>query len=135
MWSTLIKAVTIWGALAIAAVINGVLREGVFIPALGETVARPLSAVILLAVVLALAWLQDAWSHGLTRAQAWMVGSLWLAMTLLFETLLGTMQGMTTSEILAGYHPLSPTLWLYVVLGIFVAPAIVVVARRGTRGG
>jgi hypothetical protein len=133
-WSDLTKAVAIWIVLASIAMINGVLREAVFKPPLGEAAARPLSAMVVLAGAFALAWLHHVWSDGLTIAQAWMVGCLWLTMTLLFETLLGTMRGMSASEILSSYHPMAPTYWLYVVLGIFLAPAIVFFMRRRRAG-
>ncbi len=126
----LIKAMLIWFAMAVTAIVNGLVREAVLIPELGEGVARPLSALILLSAVLVLAWVHHSWSRGVDFRQAWMIGLLWVTLTLLFETGLGLMQGMTAAEMLATYHPLAPTLWLYVVLGILVVPVIVRCLRR-----
>lgn len=124
-WSMLLRSIGIWLIMASAAVANGIARVTMLIPWLGEDAARPVSALILLSIVFALSLLHHRWSGGLSTAQAWTVGVLWLALTLLFETVLGLSQGMSAEVILASYDPFSPSLWVYVVAAILLAPPVV----------
>lgn len=112
-----------WLALAACAFANGLLREGVLIPMLGEGAARPLSALVLSLVVLVIARVLSRRAGPLGQ-RAWGVGVLWVLLTILFEAGLGTMRGLSGADILASYSPLAPTLWLYVVLVILVAPPL-----------
>lgn len=120
--------------MAIVAVLNGGLREAVLIPHLGEGIARPASAVILIAVILALSVLHQARLGGIGARQAWGVALLWLALTLVLETGLGLMQGQSRAEMLAAYHPGAPGLWLYVIAATLIAPPLVQALRaRASR--
>ena len=46
-----IKAIGIWLVFVISAILNGVFREKVLVPAIGTSIALPLSGVILAALV------------------------------------------------------------------------------------
>lgn len=117
-------AAATWVAIAICAVLNGILREAILIPHLGEHWARPLSAAILLVVVYLLAWALLRWRGPMPLGTAWTIGSIWLVLTVAFEIVLGRLQGLTGREILATYNPFAPTLWDVVLLGTLIAPPV-----------
>lgn len=130
--SMLGKALAIWIAMSIGAVLNGTIRETLLISTLGEGVARPLSAALLLVVIYILTYVFWRWAGRPRRlASLWTIGVLWLALTVVFEAGLGFSRGMSTREVLALYNPVSPTLWAFVLVGILVAPAIVGGHRKG----
>jgi hypothetical protein len=65
----------------------------VLAPALGDTVARQLSTLLLLTLFSGWFWfLHGRWPLSTAR-QAWLVGALWLLMTLAFETFMGRVLG------------------------------------------
>jgi hypothetical protein len=120
------KALAVWVAMAVSAVINGIVRQSVLVPILGEGAARPLSAAMLLILVYVLTWVFLRWTNRPTGRGLWVVGAGWLALTVIFETALGFfVSGMSAPEIAASYNPLAPTLWFYVLAGILVAPPLV----------
>src|SRR5687767_7055664 len=82
-----------WLGMLVLAVLNGALREALLTPALGDTLGRQLSTLLLLALFACWFWfLHRRWP--LTNAQqAWTVGVLWLAMTLALETFMGRVLG------------------------------------------
>jgi hypothetical protein len=119
------KASAIWFAIAVGAIINGLVRDLIVSPALGEAVGRPLSAASLLVVVFCLTWAWVLWADRPSDVPLWSVGSAWLVATVAFEFLLGRMRGLSLPEILEAYNPFSPTLWDVVLLGILLAPITV----------
>ena len=123
MTAVLGKALVAWAALAALAVGNGALREGVLIPRFGPTAGRAASAAILLALGWGATALMLRWTGRLPVATAWGIGALWLILIVGVETGVGRVEGRGWGEIAANYHPLAPTLWPWVLLGIVVAPA------------
>ena len=124
-----------WGGMVVAAVSNGVLREVLIRPVLGETWAKVVSTAILLAMLAAWQWwllrrfpLPDA-------RTAWRVGAAWTAMTLAFEFGWGGLvEHLTWSTMLADYDLLHGRVWLLVPAWLLVGPAALrVVMRRGSR--
>lgn len=125
------KALLVWLAIMAAAVLNGAFRVSVLIPALGGTLGQPVSSVIFAAVILLLTWIFLGWTGRLTRRNAWLVGLSWFALTVIFETGLGLVQGMPPGDIAALYNPLSPGLRDLVLLVTLLAPPLLNgVARR-----
>lgn len=126
-----LRALAIWAAMAVCAVLNGILRQAVLLPNLGEAAARPLSALILALVIVLLTSAFLRWTGRLTRRTAWMVGLGWLVLTVILEFGLGLMQGMPVDEIVALYNPLSPGLWDLVLLTTLLAPPLLNRVIRG----
>ena len=53
----LLKSAAVWLAIVPCAILNGALREGVLRPMLGESVALPVSGLLLMGIILLLSWL------------------------------------------------------------------------------
>ena len=80
-----------WLGMLVLAVLNGALREALLTPALGDTVGRQLSTLLLLAA--GWFWFLRRRRPLTTAGQAWLVGAVWLAMTLALETFIGRALG------------------------------------------
>ncbi len=114
-----------WTGMVVIALLNGTLRAAVVQPLLGETVARFLATVVLLALLTVYEW----WLLGRrplpTARLAWAVGVTWTAMTLAFEFSFGRLvEGLSWSTMLADYDLTRGRIWVLVPLWLLVAPAI-----------
>jgi hypothetical protein len=119
-------ALGVWVLLSVLAVLNGTLREYTYGPVVGEQAAHLLSALILIAVVMAVAYVflrlvRVPYGPGTFVA----VGAIWVLLTVAFEFLFGHyVMGHPWSRLLADYNLLRGRVWTLVLLGIFVAPLI-----------
>jgi hypothetical protein len=114
----------LWGLLVLFAILNGALRQGVLIPAFGEGAGRALSSVTLSSVILASAYLFLRWSDiEWTSADLWLMGLIWLALTVLFEFGFGHfVMGNSWDTLLADYNLLEGRIWVLVLITTAVAP-------------
>ncbi len=117
-----VKALTIWFGILLLAVANGALREVIFLPRLGKTVALPLSGLLLVLLILLVTFCTFPWLQLDTLSQAMTVGLGWLALTLIFEFSFGRYQGKSWSTLLAAYTFKDGNLWPVVLLVIAFAP-------------
>lgn len=134
MTTVLFKALVAWLAMALIAILNGVLRESVLAPLLGPQLAQPLSGVFLAVLVFFLAWLAVPRFGMLAPRGYWLVGGLWLLMTLLFEFGFGRLvAGKSWDELLAAYDITSGNLWPAVLVVIFMSPRLAARLRAHSR--
>ena len=117
------RAVAIWGALLIVAVLNGGVRDIWLSPRLGDTAGRALSTVLLCGLILFVTWWTIRWIRPATAGEALSIGALWLCLTLAFEFLVGHYGlGRTWSELLADYDLHRGRIWLAVLVVTLFAP-------------
>lgn len=120
-----------WLGLVATAMANGAFRVLLLERLTSEQVAHLLSTAILLCLITAYA----RWLHGrrpLPSARtAVAVGVTWALLTVGFELGLGTLRGMTWSEMLADYDLLSGRVWILVPLWTAAVPTLV--RRLSTR--
>ena len=117
------RAVAIWGALLIVAVLNGGVRDIWLSPRLGDTAGRALSTVLLCGLILFVTWWTIRWIRPATAGEALSIGALWLCLTLAFEFLVGHYGlGRTWSELLADYDLRRGRIWLAVLVVTLFAP-------------
>lgn len=89
MIKVLVKAVAIWCLMVLVAIINGLLRDEILTPLLSSNISLPVSGITLSILILLLTYASIAFI-GVTRAAAcFMVGLLWLVLTLIFEYAFG----------------------------------------------
>jgi hypothetical protein len=117
------RAVIVWFVMLVVASVNGAFREAFLIPKLGDTAGRAISTVMLSTLVVVLTWATITWIHPRSHREAWMIGGLWVALTLAFEFVAGHyLFGKPWGELTEDYNVLQGRIWILVLLTIAVAP-------------
>ncbi len=120
-----------WLGMVVAALLNGTFRALITQPLLGETAARFVATVLLLALVTAYQW----WLLGRLPIPsvrlAWLVGASWLVLTLSFEFGFGRFfEHLSWQTMLADYDLTQGRIWVLVPLWLLVAPVVLRRLRR-----
>ncbi|MFA6240971.1 MAG: hypothetical protein WC655_08585 [Candidatus Hydrogenedentales bacterium] len=125
MMGLVIKVLGFWFLLLVIAVASGGLRTAFLQPALGELRAHQAGTLIVCVVFAALiAWFTHATT--LTPRQAILVGVLWVAMTVAFETgMVRIWMGRPWGDVFADYNLLKGRIWPLVLLTVLAVPYIV----------
>lgn len=89
MYFILLKATGVWLLIVIAAVINGVIREILFVPMLGIEMALPLSGIVLSIIIFLFSLLTVSFIGASETKIYLFVGMYWMFLTLSFEFLFG----------------------------------------------
>ena len=123
------KSMLIWLGIIPLAILNGVLREAVLIPALGS-MALPVSGIILSALALLLTYIFIR-SLGKNERTAYVkMGFLWISATIIFEFSLGITIGESLESMLAAYNIFTGNLWSFVIVVIGLSPWLTAKARK-----
>jgi hypothetical protein len=120
-----VKYLIAWFGMMLLAIANGALRDIVYRQQVGDLAAHQISTVILLLLFSGYLWgFFTIWPLA-SAQQAWMVGVLWLAMTLMFEFGFGHwVAGQSWNQLLRAYHLHEGQLWLFIPLWVLVGPYV-----------
>jgi len=114
-----------WFGLMALAIANGALREGLYAKPLGELRAHQLSTLIGLLLFSGYLWLISGFWPMDSAEQAWLIGALWLIMTLCFEFLFGHyVANKSWAALLADYRFWRGRLWALIPLWAALGPYI-----------
>jgi hypothetical protein len=127
-----LKALMIWAAILVLAILNGALREAFLIPWLGTVPGLVLSGVLLSAIIIGITYVALPWLDARRVSQLLAVGLGWFALTLVFEFSLGVWQGKSWSVLLEAYTFKSGNIWPVVLLVTALAPYIAARLRGWT---
>jgi hypothetical protein len=120
----LLRALAIWCGLLVIAVLNGAIRVMWLSPAFGDSAAHVLSAFILSAVVIVVAWSAIVWLHPHSANEALLIGDQWVLLTIAFEFLAGYyLFGASWDALLAQYDVSRGEMWVLVLITMLIAPA------------
>jgi hypothetical protein len=121
--AVLLAPLGVWLVMAVLAVANGVFREVVLIPRIGEYPGHVLSTSLLVAAILAVS-AAYFWRTGTayTDAELLAVGVGWTLLTVGFEFLVGYAEGTPVSVTIGQYDILAGHVWILVPLTLLVAP-------------
>lgn len=121
----LIRALLAWLVLLALAVVNGAAREAWLIPRIGASAGHAVSSLSLSALIFLLSWLTIGWINPATARDAFLIGLVWLALTLAFEFVAGHyVFRKPWNELLADYDVLSGRIWVLVLLTTTLAPLL-----------
>jgi len=119
----ILRALIIWLLLAAVAVANGVARNAILEPRLGEGRAHIVSTLVLVALIFLVALAFIKWIGPETPLQAAMIGLLWMGLTLAFEFLVGHFVfGHPWERLLADYNIWKGRIWILVPIVTYLAP-------------
>ena len=119
------KSILIWLLMIPLAILNGGFREVFLTPRLGESYAQPISGIILLLLIFLGSFISIPRIGKASQKKYWIIGILWVALTIVFETTLGLAMGDTFEKLFKAYDVTTGNLWLLVVLFTGVAPWLV----------
>lgn len=118
-----LKALALWMAILLLAIINGTLREKALIPALGAFAGFITSGIVLSCCIFFVALLAAPWYGHLSSSQYWAIGLFWLFLTLIFEFGFGRfVQHKDWAELLRAYTFKSGNIWPLVLILTLVSP-------------
>lgn len=117
------RVLLMWVLLLVLAILNGALREGVFVPWWGAARAHVASTALLsLLIITATGGLRD-WLALADDRSALLVGGAWVAFTLAFEFLAGHFLFQKPwPELLADYDVAHGRIWPIVLVVTLLAP-------------
>ncbi len=125
------RVLVVWFVLLFVAIANGAVRVAWLIPRLGEYWGHVLSTVTLCAAILAVAWLTMDWLRPATSREAFLIGGMWLVLTVSFEFLGGHfLFGQPWERLTADYNVLAGRVWVLVLITTALAPVVAFVTRR-----
>jgi len=124
------KSILIWFSIIPLAILNGGLRETFLNAWLGESTAQIISGIILILLIFAVSFI---FIHRIGRGTSktyWKIGILWIALTIVFEILLGLAMGNSFAEMLKAYDITTGNLWLVIVISTGIMPWLVAKIKR-----
>ncbi len=131
MW---FRSITVWVLIIIAESIHGTLRELLLTPRLGDALARRVSIVTGMAIILTITLLTVRWIGAVRPGQLLAIGVVWSALTIAFEALLGVLVfGFTSDRLLAEYDVRRGGLMGFGILFMTFVPLLAAIMRRIDR--
>jgi hypothetical protein len=127
----LLKALSLWVAILLLAIINGVLRENLLIPELGRVAGLLTSGLVLSGCIFLVALLAAHWYGPLSPSRYWAIGGLWLLLTLGFEFSFGRLvQHKEWADLLEAYTFRNGNIWPIVLVFVLISPWLTARLRR-----
>jgi hypothetical protein len=124
--SMVFRAAVIWLGIVCFAVVNGMVRDEIVAPRLGENFALPLSGFILSIIVFVVAYFSFSFMGAKTRITCVFIGIQWVLMTLTFEFVFGHfVVGKSWSDLIQVFNVARGNLFLLVLFVSFLSPSIV----------
>lgn len=119
----MLRAIGIWILFIVVAILNGVIRAKLLVPLLGQHLALPFSGVLLsILIFLITLFFVSALRLSISR-QYWLVGGMWLLLTVAFESIFGHyVMGESWSRLLEAYNVAKGNLWVLAPLTTLVSP-------------
>jgi len=108
--------------------LHGMARTIFIAPGLGDLRARQLGVLTGSLLILAIAWVTARWLGADSRRSQLLVGALWVALTVLFEIVLGRAAGLGWDRIFSDYNPARGGFMMAGLAVMFIAPMLA--ARR-----
>lgn len=119
----LLKALALWFLILVLAIINGTVREKALIPVMGAVGGLMASGAILSACIFLVALFGAGWFGAADASRFWLIGVLWLALTLIFEFGFGRfVQHKDWAELFQAYTFKGGNVWPIVLLVTLVSP-------------
>ena len=115
----------VWVLLAVIAVANGVFRELILIPRIGEYPGHVLSTALLVIAILGLSFGYFQWTPiDYARVELLLLGVLWAGLTVGFEFLVGHVENTPVSVTIGQYDVLAGQVWIAVPLALLLSPLL-----------
>ena len=113
-----------WLIFMVCAIVNGVIRNTVFKPMVGEQTAHQISTIVFMTIIFILTYIVLRYSSlKISDSETLLIGGIWLVLTIAFEFLAGHYAfGNSWEHLLADYNILKGRIWSLVLVTIFLSP-------------
>lgn len=124
------RAIILWFAIFVLAVLNGAFREKALRPRLGQRVANTLSGLLLIALVAGFTIATIGWLPRTHEPGFLLVGAAWLAATVALEFAFGRFVARASwRDLIGAYRFRDGNLWPVVLLAMALMPWIAALVR------
>jgi hypothetical protein len=115
----------VWVILAVVAVVNGVFRELILIPRIGEYPGHVVSTALLVVAILGVSFGYFQWTpFDYARVELLLLGVLWAGLTVGFEFLVGYVENTPVSVTIGQYDVTAGQVWIAVPLALLLSPLL-----------
>ena len=113
-----LKALGIWFLMCIIAIFNGIIRNAVYLPIVGEYLGHIISSIILISIFsLVIALYYNNIKSKYENRDPLYIGVLWLIMTIAFEFIFGHyIVGHSWERLFADYNIFQGKIWILVLI-------------------
>lgn len=125
-----IKHFLLWLPMIAIAFANAMLRELVFVKHFSEFRAHQLSTITLIILCLIYVWLVSPQLNIQTSKQAFLIGFVWMMLTVMFEFSLGRLTNKSWEYLLRDYNIFAGRIWLVFLVSLFLLPYMCYTLRR-----
>lgn len=117
-------SIGLWLIFVVLAIINGVARNSIYAPKIGEHKGHIISSVIAICYILAVTYIfVNVLKPAVTLIDLLLIGAFWVTITVLFEFGFGHyVIGHSWDHLIADYAILKGRIWSLVLLTTFLAP-------------
>ena len=121
----LIRALAVWLIIMCVETVFGILRTIFLAPQVGDFQARQVGTLISSLLILGIAYLFVRWIGVVATGELIIVGMVWVALTLLFEVILGrVVLGLSWERLASDYNILRGGLMPFGLLVLMLSPLI-----------
>jgi hypothetical protein len=114
-----------WIGMVVLAILNGAIREKIYGPFMQELSAHQLSTFIALVIFGLYIWALTGIYPIESSIQAFLIGAMWVIMTILFEFIFGHfVMRHPWSKLFHDYNLLKGRVWLLVLIWTAIAPYV-----------
>lgn len=125
-----IKHFLLWLPMIMLAFANATLRELVFIKHFNEFRARQLSTITLIILCFLYVWLVFPLLNIESSKQAFLIGFVWVLLTVAFEFTLGRLTNKSWGYLFRDYNILVGRIWLLFLICLFILPYLFYIIRN-----
>ena len=125
-----IKHFLFWLPMIVIAFANATLRELVLIKHFSEFRAHQLSTITLIILCSVYIWLVFPLLNIQNSKQAFIIGFVWMLLTVAFEFLLGRLTNKSWSYLLRDYNLFAGRIWLLFLVCLFILPYLFYILRN-----
>ena len=119
------KYLLVWFLLAVVAITNGVIRQTTYGKSVSDLAAHQISTITAILASGTVVWVvHRSWPIE-SASQAWIIGLLWLVMTIAFEFGFGHfVAGHSWDRLLADYNILKGRVWFLFLVWLGIMPFV-----------
>ena len=119
-----------WTPMIAIAFLNAAIRQFVFIKHMSELQAHQLSTLTLIILCSVYTWFIFPYLKVQNTEQSFLIGAVWVTLTILFEFSLGRLTNRSWGDLLQDYNIFSGRIWPIFLLALFLLPYLIYISKK-----